>query len=59
MTIPLTILCSEQDCNHVSIYFDQNQWVAWTAANDSEKGVCEFCGVARGPARGIPLGFLG
>ena len=41
----------------MSIYgkhFDQTQWDAWTAANDTENGVCEFCGVAMGPARGIP-----
>ena len=57
VSIPSSILCNEQNCDHVCVYgkhFDSSKWDAWAAANDTANGTCEFCGMRMGAARGIP-----
>ena len=57
VTLPQTINCEADKCQHVVIYgkhFDTDAWNMWTAANDTINGDCEFCGLAMGPMRGVP-----
>ena len=52
VTIPPTINCTPDQCQHMVLYgkhFDEQAWFRWTSANDTISGKCEFWEVSMGP----------